>query len=282
MKNLIVNVIILLGAAILLGAIVPLYRLKHQFPNDQLNRKWYLILILNLLFVLGYIGYLFVDQEDVHPTADLIVHSVFFLGACFVWMTSYLSLQIALDLQRVTILEQESIIDPVIGIFNRRYLDRRLEEEFARARRHKLPLSVLMLDIDRFKNVNDTYGHPAGDLILRRLGELILGEVRTGDVVARYGGEEILVIAVNTPPASAAALAERIRRKVESYAFQIPGDHNCQQTVHVTISAGVGGFNENCRSCAHLLQQVDEALYCAKNNGRNRITLSDVVLRGLA
>jgi len=124
---------------------------------------------------------------------DLIVPSVFFFGAGFVWLTATLSLHTAIDIRRVTVLEHENITDPLIGIYNRRYLDRRLQEEFIRARRYSLPLSVLLLDIDHFKRVNDAYGHQVGDLVLSYLGKLLLSAIRATDIIARYGGEEILI-----------------------------------------------------------------------------------------
>jgi diguanylate cyclase (GGDEF)-like protein len=160
---------------------------------------------------------------------------------------------------------QVALRDGLTGAYNRRYLDERLNSEIAFARRHNTPLSLLLLDIDHFKNINDAYGHQAGDAVLRRFYELVAAEVRVEDVVGRYGGEEFAVLCRETPEKSAAILAERLRSSVATATFEHDGSY-----IDVTVSIGVAGTRENGLDQKDtLLRAADHALYRAKNAGRN-------------
>lgn len=240
-----------------------------------MRSKWTVMATLILVFVVGYLSQALAFWDRSTTLADLIVPAMFLLGAAFVWLTSTLSLQTAIDVRRVTLLERESITDPLTEIYNRRYMDRRLAEELARAQRYGLPLSVLLLDIDHFKHTNDTFGHAAGDLVLRELGNVIMHAVRGSDVVARYGGEELLVIAPNTPPAAGGVAAERLRRIVESHEVVLPGPAGQQHLIRLTISIGVAGLGQQVDTAQTLLHRADEALYRAKRAGRNRVAVSE-------
>jgi diguanylate cyclase (GGDEF)-like protein len=228
------------------------------------------------LFIVGYIGYA-ITFWSLHTTwLDLIVPSIFFFGAVFVRLTANLSLKTAIDVRRVSLLEQENISDPLIGIYNRRYLDRRLEEEYARAMRYSLPLSVLLIDIDHFKDINDTYGHQVGDLVLSHLGKLFLQAVRETDIAARYGGDEIMIITPNTTPTLAGVVAERLRQHVEIQELVLKNLPNKPLEISVTVSIGVAGLSQENTDIQRLIQKVDKALYLAKQKGRNRVVIDGV------
>jgi diguanylate cyclase (GGDEF)-like protein len=170
----------------------------------------------------------------------------------------------------MSVLEQESITDPLMGIYNRRYLERRLTSEVARASRYGMPLSVLLLDIDHFKRINDSYGHQVGDVVLAELAQLIVNTVRTTDIVTRYGGEEIMVVAPSTPLKTATNLGERLRKIIEHRPFDVPAKlHPKLKTLHITVSVGVACFGQNANDFQSLIQSTDEALYRAKKKGRN-------------
>lgn len=164
-------------------------------------------------------------------------------------------------------LEDLSIRDGLTGIYNRRELEKRLHQECQRARRYHRPLSVLMLDIDHFKNVNDRYGHQAGDEVLITVADLIQLNVRPVDVVCRYGGEELAVILPETNAEGASTAAERIRSTVEDSITATPqGD-----MVHVTVSIGLATFPRDGDTAASLIHAADQALYVAKQEGRNLV-----------
>lgn len=166
-------------------------------------------------------------------------------------------------------LERLSVTDPLTGIANRRLLEAELEREVRRADRHGHVFSVLMLDVDRFKTFNDSYGHPAGDAVLKRLANILRESVRDVDTVARYGGEEFTVILPEAPAAEAARVAERIRARVEGDKFP-PAEG--LPNVGVTVSIGYAVFPEHAKTSGAILETADEALYLSKETGRNRVT----------
>lgn len=176
-------------------------------------------------------------------------------------------------MRRVALLEHQNITDALTGLYNRRYLDQRISAEYARAHRYQHPLSVLMLDIDHFKRLNDTHGHQAGDLALQFISGLILDSVREADIAARYGGEEFIVIAPDTGIPEAGNLAERIRSRIQSHELRLAKSGQGHQTLHVTISIGVAELTTGMASGEQLIQCADEALYQAKQSGRNRTVI---------
>jgi two-component system, cell cycle response regulator len=160
-----------------------------------------------------------------------------------------------------------SMRDPLTGIHNRRYLDQRLNEEFAYALRHRSPVSVLIVDLDYFKKVNDTWGHPTGDRVLRHAAEIIQRCVRKEDVAARFGGEEFAMLARILLPEGALALGERVRRRIERGSVVQDGQH-----IRFTASVGIASAfpDRGYDSVGALLAAADRALYRAKAGGRNR------------
>ncbi|CBL44362.1 GGDEF precursor [gamma proteobacterium HdN1] len=167
-------------------------------------------------------------------------------------------------------LEEQSYTDGLTGIRNRRYLDQFLAREFASARREKLPLSLLLIDIDHFKQFNDKYGHLVGDDCLRIVGTTINSTVRREtDIVARYGGEEFCVLLPSTDQAGAVQVAETIRRRVHDIEFCVNN-----QNVTITVSLGVATRTpERHHDIEHFIAAADQALYSSKHNGRNRVTI---------
>lgn len=167
-------------------------------------------------------------------------------------------------------LEELSTLDPLTGLPNYRVFHRRLEEEEERSRRYSHPFSLLMLDIDLFKTVNDTYGHLAGDEVLRAFSAIIRSAVRPIDLVARYGGEEFALVLPETTSVGALATAERIREIIATKAIPLPSG----QTVNLTVSIGVASYPEDADSREMLTGAADQALYVAKFGGRNRVCCS--------
>jgi diguanylate cyclase (GGDEF)-like protein len=163
-----------------------------------------------------------------------------------------------------------TVRDPLTGVYNRRYLQDRLWSEAAYCRRHRTPLSLILLDIDHFKRINDVYGHSIGDDALRTLASTLLQLTRQEDVLARYGGEEFALIARGIDREGTLAFAERIRRGVESQRLATPSG-----LVTFTVSVGVAhSENGDDSDVQTLLETADRALYSAKEAGRNRVSLS--------
>lgn len=160
--------------------------------------------------------------------------------------------------------------DALTGLANRRTFELAIEREIDRVARAGEPALVLMLDIDHFKNVNDSYGHAAGDLVLKGVAKALLDCVRPMDTVARFGGEEFAIILPNCPPSFGQTVAERVRNTVEKRAMHLPSEG----PIHVTLSLGGAFAPQWVRSSAALwIERADQQLYLAKNTGRNRACL---------
>jgi diguanylate cyclase (GGDEF)-like protein len=157
----------------------------------------------------------------------------------------------------------ESIHDPLTGLFNRRYFDERLAEEYERSRRYKLPLSVIVIDADHFKRINDELGHAAGDAALVALARVLSERHRKTDVLARIGGEEFAVLLPNLELAGAGILAEQFRRRVESEEMVLPAVKG-RVSRRLTVSCGVAALSTDDKFDFDLLRRADEMLYEAK------------------
>jgi two-component system cell cycle response regulator len=165
-------------------------------------------------------------------------------------------------------LEELAATDALTGCRNRRALSAELDQELDRARRYNLAITILLADIDRFKVVNDTRGHIAGDSVLRQVGEILRREARGVDIVARYGGEEFVIVMPETTPQGAMTFAERLRGRIARHDFADTGD----DPLHLTVSIGLASFpNERVRSADAFIALADQALYRAKNEGRNLV-----------
>jgi len=165
-------------------------------------------------------------------------------------------------------LKQLSILDDLTGLYNARYFWARLRYEFVRSIRYQQPLSCLMVDLDRFKRVNDAYGHLSGDAVLKSVSKVMSSSIREVDILARYGGEEFAVILPSTAEAGALKCAEKIRLAVAQNALMLG-----PTTTHLTASLGVAALTPNLGNEEQLARRADEALLQAKRLGRNRVCL---------
>jgi len=167
---------------------------------------------------------------------------------------------------------RQATTDRMTGLYSHHFFEKTLDEELERARRYKSTFSLLMFDIDHFKKFNDTYGHLQGDRIIREIARQLTRSVRQVDFPARYGGEEFAIILPAVDVTGALVVAERIRRKIEGYAFP---SANEGPPLHVTISVGVTEFDpETIYAPSEIVREADRALYKSKENGRNQVTVS--------
>jgi len=172
---------------------------------------------------------------------------------------------------REDLLEEMALRDSLTGLFNARYLQMRLEEELAAAKRHRSPVSFVLFDIDHFKRVNDEHGHPVGDRMLRLIGRTILSKLREGETAARVGGEEFALLLPHTSDKSAAMGAERIRDVIGQTILETDSGHN----ISLTVSAGVACATDPAAHSAETIYRLaDQALYQAKEQGRNRVVIA--------
>ena len=258
------------GVVVLLTAFPPALRLIAELPQSKLRRRWQLLSGLIAVFIVGYLAYALLFYGSHQEARHLVAPLMFLLGAAFVRMVVTLTLSTTHDVQRLAALEHETITDALTGLRNRRFLDLRLAEEMSRAERYGQPVSVLLLDIDHFKSVNDTCGHAVGDKVLAVVARIVHDTVRKTDVAARYGGEEMAVIAPQTPLSTAVMLAERLRKNIETRAHAaVPEVAVLNRPI--TVSIGVAKSAAPAESASRLLWRADSALYEAKGGGRNRV-----------
>ncbi len=178
-------------------------------------------------------------------------------------------LRSALKMQRmVQLLSDRARVDGLTSLSNRAFFDARWTEENSRVARQFHPLALAIIDLDHFKSVNDSFGHPAGDLVLQGFGEVLRQQCRTADVPCRYGGEEFAVILPDTTPTAALVLCDRIRVAIESVVWARHPERK------ITCSIGIAGFGDTVNmSPEQVIQAADKALYAAKRGGRNRIVV---------
>ncbi|HEY4687647.1 MAG TPA: diguanylate cyclase [Candidatus Subteraquimicrobiales bacterium] len=215
------------------------------------------------------VGVLFVD--DFMPrdfTSDEV--SVF----------SLLANQATIAIMKAQLLDKTqrlAITDGLTGVFNYRYFQERLEEELKRAERYSHPLSLIIADIDNFKNYNDRHGHLQGNFILKKIVGTIRRATREVDIVARYGGEEFIIILPETDGADALQVAQKIRQAVEKTAFP---HEETQPGKKITISLGVATYPDDTRDKKELIDKTDKAMYLSKKQGKNRVSTLKDLLRG--
>lgn len=181
--------------------------------------------------------------------------------------------ELTAQLEAVTELEKEvrelAIHDALTGLFNRHYLSERLESEYSRAERASHPISFLLMDIDHFKDINDTYGHQAGDYALKTIAQIIMSQIRKSDIACRFGGEEFMIILPNTDMESAVQKADAFRQSISDRVYEFGG-----KKFSVTISIGIAVYPVHGTENDRILSKADAALYEAKRAGRNRVVVS--------
>lgn len=267
--------VIPIGITFLSIALFQIKKLLVELPKSSIRTKWISLSLLTFGFIIGYAAYWYISILQSYQLLEILTLVIFLFGSIFVFLTFRLSYYTTRALRRAHVLEVETITDPLLGIFNRRYLDRRLLDECLASKRYKTELSVLLLDIDHFKAINDTHGHKVGDRVLKSLGELMQKTLRKTDVIARYGGEEFILLLPKTDNTNALLVADNLRKKIEETILLPELLNNEPQGISVTVSIGVSTLIdlEQCAEllCEELIINADNALYSAKNSGRNAV-----------
>lgn len=235
----------------------------HDFLFEGQGTPLSTVALLPLVHRGAFIGSLNLGSRDAarfaaHSSTDFLERLAALVAVC---------LDSALATER---LKLAGLTDGLTGVHNRRYFESRCLEEVQAARRSKLPLVCLLLDVDHFKRINDGHGHPAGDAVLRYVARLIRAQLRGSDVVARYGGEEFVLLLPATPLPAALDTAERIRRVIAAQSMPV----QVAEPLRITVSIGAAALlpgEDAAALAADLVQRADQALYAAKQGGRNRV-----------
>jgi diguanylate cyclase len=232
----------------------------------KIRIKWVLsYIIVCILSVLGFV----LDVKDRVLLSTIL--PAYLLGMTVITIcTFFLKRYILQSNEKYYLLKESTNIDYLTGLHNARHFYAALYQILASTREHKKNVSLLFIDIDFFKKVNDDFGHLNGDIVLKELGRLLQQQSRSFDIVTRYGGEEFTVLLANCGFAEAMIAAERIRSTVENHEFTTRE----KKTIKITVSIGVSSYPETTAAEESLLEQADNALYSAKRSGRNRVCTS--------
>lgn len=272
-------VLIALGLVLLAASIWRTQRLIGILPD---KRPWLSLRNLMGFLAVGYGVYLYATIRNLPVNKDLIASEVFFLTALFMLLVVQFAYQTIHDIMHLDELKQIANTDELTGMYSRRAILELLDDEFQKARRFGFPLSVAMVDIDHFKDVNDTYSHLAGDVVLREVARVLQTRLRKFDVLGRFGGDEFLCVLPGTGVAGAISTGERVRARVNELQFEIiapdelgvleigstiEGETHCS-----TVSIGVATLQNGMQAPSDLMQEADAALYASKEGGRNMVS----------
>ena len=272
MLNILALVLVLAALAMLAASLVTARRLLAQLPAGPMLVQWRVLAALMLVFMAGYIAYLAAWWERHERLLDLLVPLLFLCCAGFVWLGTRLTLATVVNVRRMSSIDRAQVTDALTGLRSRQYLDHLMQQEMHRAERRGLAVSVMLLDIDHFAAVNKGYGHAVGDQVLTEIGRILSSSVRESDLLVRYGGEEIAILATHTAPAAALAVAERLRREIEVGARKALREAKGARHA-ITVSIGVAGREAGSAGTGDLFAVAEQALQKAKSEGRNRVAL---------
>ena len=258
--------------SILQGDIIPLTYVTFSVLLSSIFLPIYITSILALLQLAGIILVLLISPTDASLN--------WFSFLAFVFVTSMFGLMansiIQRDFKKITdqahqlalneaLLKEQVIRDDLTGLYNRRYLNEMFEREIQRTLRKQVPLCIVALDVDRFKHINDTLGHAAGDSVLRELGNFLSKKVRQSDIACRYGGDEFILVLPETSRETTIERVEQLQKGIKGFDLQTT----------ITISAGIASVPENGTDGETLLKSADSALYQAKREGYNRVVVAN-------
>ena len=261
-------VLIFAGILFLFLSLVPIRKLILELQDDELKQRWKILSTLILFFIVCYIlfAYNLWMIKDIAHALSIVVSLMLLCGGIFCYLVGKLALRTMHDIQRLSMFQEESITDALMGIKNRCYFDQKIVEEVALSLRYKLPLSLILLDIDHFKKINDTYGHDIGDYVLRELTKELSPIIRESDYFARIGGEEFVILLINISKDELEIFNEKVRKLVEKISLKT----STNEEVKFTISIGSTIYIKN-ESFTSFLKRADIAMYKAKELGKNRV-----------
>lgn len=258
------------GTIVLGAALFPISRLVAINLAPRTRQGWSLLRGMVWLFIAGYLSYAVAGLLGIsQPT--VIVSCIFFVSSWPVLLVSLLSGQTVEEIQRLSGLEGENLTDPLTGLLNRRHLDNQLKQEVNRCIRYGLPISVLMIDVDHFKSINENYGRDIGDCALKSLASVMRDSARETDIAARYDGEELAMVLPNTARAGAMEMAQRLRERIANHPLHADAS---LEPLKCTVSIGVAEYSGGTDDPNALIPRADQALGEAKRRGRNCVVMS--------
>jgi two-component system cell cycle response regulator len=267
--NVIALVLDLAGACVACIALVPLRDVAALVGTPWLRHAWHALILVVICCIVLLFSAAAWKYDKPTGYGDLAESGIHLLGPCFVLAVAWLSRRTAYDTQRMAALAEAASVDFLTGLANRRRFNERLNHEVKGSRNSGVPLSLIVIDVDHFKGINDTYGHAVGDLVLKDFAAALAAMARDTDTTCRVGGEEFAIIVPGPERPFVAAMAERLRLTIRNSVVSIQevGD------LSVSISVGMATLQPD-DSPASLVKRADTALYAAKRAGRDRVSLA--------
>lgn len=273
MPNTMVQLTLLLTITLLFASVWTVYQIRRILQNSLLRTVWACLGSTLLLASFGCLMFLVTnDIEGANHHEDWLVASTLFVAALFMFGVCAVSLFTAKELARIDGLEKMAFFDPLTKLYTRGHIDSLLAIECERSQRETSQLSILLLDIDDFKLINDRFGHQAGDHVLKEFGGILQQTADRFNLIGRYGGEEFLIVSPHSSPVVAEARAERIRSVLSASQFVFEGN-----VIPVTVSIGVKTNFTFRETADDLVASADSAMYQAKRNGRNCVVVADAL-----
>ncbi len=242
------NILIFSSILLFAASIFAIQQLIQKLPLGKVRNNWKIL----SFFIVGILVGLLVSMPMMW-TGNIVLSSLMFpiIGiaiSAFVVMLCFLTYQTTCDIREAIAIDQASIIDPALEIYNRRYYERRIDEETQRSRRYELPLSLIMFEIDEFSSVVNKHGRLVGDVVLKKVSDFIVNSVRASDIVARYEDQKIVIVTTQTDKEMTMKLADRLRGEIEELNVLQVNEEDSSETLGVTVSAGVSTVEENIKS----------------------------------
>ena len=272
---LLANILLLSGICLFAASLFAVQQLIKKLPQGEVRNNWKILSFFIAGFAVGYAAYMFMLITGKLVLASINFPAVCFVVSAFVLLLCFLTYQTTRDIRLAIALDQASIIDPVLEIYNRRYFDRRIDEETQRSRRYNQPLSIILFEIDQLQSIINNQGSLVADVVLRKVSDFLVGSVRSSDIVARYDDHKIVVATTQTEPDMAIMLADRLRAEAEKLEILPNNEQKDLDALHITVTAGVSCVEERIKNGFDLMDVAEKAIMRADSNGRNRVYAYD-------
>jgi len=272
---LLANILLLSGICLLVVSVFTSQQLIKKLPLGNVRHSWQMLNFLLVGSILGYAAYMLLLMTGQVSLANLNIPKLCFAAAAFILLLCYLTYQTTRDIREAIAMDQASIIDPVLDIYNRRYFDRRIDEETQRSRRYNQPLSIILFEVDQFESIAKKQGRLVGDVVLRKVSDFLVGSVRASDIVARYDENRIVVATTQTKPDMAIMLADRLRGEISKLDILPSSGQSAADALNVTVTAGVSCVEDRIKSGFDLTDVAEKAMKRASIEGHNRVYAYD-------
>lgn len=273
--ELLANILLLSGICLYAASLFTVQQLVKKLPLGEVRNNWKVLSFFIVGFIVGYVAYMSMLWTGKVGLSNITYPTICFAAAAFVLLLCFLTYQTTRDIGEAIAMDQASIIDPALDIYNRRYFDRRIDEETQRSRRYNQPLSIILFEVDQLESIAKKQGRLVGDVVLRKVSDFLVGSVRASDIVARYDENRIVVATTQTNPDMAIMLADRLRGEISKLDMLPSNSQTAADSLCVTVTAGVSCVEDRIKSGFDLTDVAEKAMKRASVEGSNRVYAYD-------